>query len=125
MADNVAKAVGAAGLPSSSVPEFVADLLGQNTTGLAEVPGVMPDIVNAGVGALLDTYTKGFRNVWASAAAFVTLATIGMFYDKPVMICTNELTNFKRPSSFSIPAKNLPTTSMPLSRRMRICIRLD
>ena len=92
MADNVAKAVGAAGLPLSSVPEFVADLLGQNTTGLAEVPGVTPDIVNAGVGALLDTYTKGFRNVWASAAAFVTLATIGMFYVKPVMICTNELT---------------------------------
>ncbi|KAF4634266.1 hypothetical protein G7Y89_g3844 [Cudoniella acicularis] len=80
MGDNVSKAIIDAGLPTSSVAEFVTDLLSQNTTGLPEVPGVTPDIIGAGVNALLDTYTQGFRNVWASAAAFIALAAIASVF---------------------------------------------
>jgi len=83
MADNIAHAVTDAGLPSTSVPEFLGDLLSQNTTGLPLVSGVTPDIIGSGVGAMLDTYIKGFRNVWATAAAFVGLAAIGECASNP------------------------------------------
>jgi hypothetical protein len=79
MSENVAKAAAAAGLPTTSIAQFVGDLLGQNTTGLALVPGVTPAIIGAGANASLDTYAKGFRNVWASAAVFIVFAAISKF----------------------------------------------
>jgi hypothetical protein len=39
---------------------------------------VNPEIIGAGVDALLDTYSKGFRNVWISAIPFIAIATISM-----------------------------------------------
>lgn len=80
LGDNVASAAVAAGLPSSSVPHFVGDLVGQNSTDLVTVPGVTPEIIGAGSGALLDTYATGFRNVWITATAFCVLAAICMFF---------------------------------------------
>ena len=54
LGDNIAAAVIPAGLPPSSVGDFITNLAGQNNTGLALVPGVSPPIIGAGVGALLD-----------------------------------------------------------------------
>jgi hypothetical protein len=79
MSEKVGKTAVEAGLPANSVAQFVTNLLGHNSTGLAQVPGVTPAIISAGVDAQLDTYTSGFRNVWASAVAFVILAAIGTF----------------------------------------------
>jgi hypothetical protein len=79
MGANVGEAAGKAGLPASSIPDFVKNLLGQNTTALGAVPGVNPSIIGAGADALLDTYTIGFRNVWVSAIGFIVLAAIGKF----------------------------------------------
>jgi hypothetical protein len=77
--ENVGKAAAEAGLPVTSIKDFVTNLLSQNATGLPLVPGITPDIIQAGAGALLDTYTTGFRNVWVTAVAFTVLALIGMF----------------------------------------------
>jgi hypothetical protein len=78
MGMNVGNAAAKAGLPPTSIPAFVTNLLGQNTTGLGAVPGVSPTIIGAGANALLDTYTTGFRNVWVSAIGFIVLAAIGL-----------------------------------------------
>jgi hypothetical protein len=91
MGDNVGKAAIESGLPVTSIVPFVTDLLGQNTTGLASVPGVTPAIIGAGIDALLDTYTTGFRYVWVSALAFTVLATIGMYYIEHLCFLTNTL----------------------------------
>jgi hypothetical protein len=74
--DNVASAAIAAGLPTSSLYQFVGDIAGHNTTDLLTVPGVTPEIIGAGAGALLDTYAIGFRNIWLTALAFCVLAGI-------------------------------------------------
>jgi hypothetical protein len=73
---NVGHATLEAGLPPTSIPEFVTNLLGQNTTALVAVPGVDPSIIGAGAGALLDAYSIAFRNVWVSAIGFIVLAAI-------------------------------------------------
>ncbi|KAH8659954.1 major facilitator superfamily domain-containing protein [Xylariales sp. PMI_506] len=76
LGDNIAAAVVSAGLPETSIPDFITYLTAQNTTGLVTVPGVTPDIIEAGAGALLGTYASGFRLVWLSAVAFVSVAAI-------------------------------------------------
>lgn len=77
---NIAKAGIEAGLPSSSVTQFVGGLAGQNTTLLMSTPGVTPAIIGAGADALLDTYLKSFRSVWITAIPFVALAAVGMLF---------------------------------------------
>lgn len=79
MASNIAKAATAAGLPATSIEQFVPAIIGQNKTGLATIPGATPSIIGVGVDALLNTYVTGFRNVWASAIAFIVLAAIGEY----------------------------------------------
>lgn len=81
--DNIAEAAAKAGLPAESIPDFVMNLASQNQAALAQVPGVTPPIIGAGVGALMDTYAEGFRNVWVSAVAFVAIAAVGMFSSVP------------------------------------------
>lgn len=76
LGDNVASAAITAGLPPTSIARFVGDLATQNQTDLVKVPGVTPEIIGAGVGALLDTFSTGFRNVWLSGLAFCVLAAI-------------------------------------------------
>ncbi|RDW81826.1 MFS general substrate transporter-22 [Coleophoma cylindrospora] len=77
---NVSKAIAAAGLPQTSIEKFVADLLAQNTSSLSQVFGVNQDIIQAGLGALKDTYSAGFRNVWCTAAAFTVLALVASVF---------------------------------------------
>ncbi|KAF4626340.1 hypothetical protein G7Y89_g11820 [Cudoniella acicularis] len=77
---NIGKAGTAAGLPSSSIEQFVTDIVGQNKTGFATIPGITPEIISAGVDALLDAYTTGFRNVWVSAIGFIVLAAIASLF---------------------------------------------
>lgn len=76
---NVASAALAAGLPSSSVEQFVGYIMVQNSTAAANVSGVTPTIVEAAAKAVLDTYATAFRYVWLSAIPFLVLAVIGMF----------------------------------------------
>ena len=76
--EKVARAAISAGLPPASVEQFVGYILSHNETGLAEVPGVTPEIIHSGVQALLKTFVAGFQHVWATAAALVAVSAIGM-----------------------------------------------
>lgn len=80
---NIAAAGIAAGLPTSSVTQYVGDVVAQNATGLATIPGISPAIIGAGVEAVLDTYSTGFRNVWITAIPFIVLAAICEFSTTP------------------------------------------
>lgn len=112
LGENVAHAAVAAGLPPSSVPDFITNLAGQNETGLILVHGVTPEIIGAGAGALLDTYASGFRNVWISAAAFVSIAAIGMCNLSGFRSFLNRANYVKLPSSCSTQARNSIIASM-------------
>ncbi len=88
--ENIASAAIEAGLPSTSVDQFVSDLLAENNTALFTIKGVTPKILGAGADALLDTYATGFRNVWVSALAPTVLAGVGISsYPQPWCHFTN------------------------------------
>lgn len=74
--ENVAAAVLPKGLSPDALPAFIGALSAHNETALAHVPGVNPGIIQAGAGALLDTFTTAFSHVWIAAACFVGLAAV-------------------------------------------------
>ena len=76
----VAQAAIAAGLPSSSVTDFVTDLMGGNVSSLLKVKGVTPDIINAGSGALTQGFADSIRVVYIIAAPFGVLALVTCWF---------------------------------------------
>ncbi|KAH8198323.1 hypothetical protein TruAng_007525 [Truncatella angustata] len=78
MGENIASAAISDGLSSEYVEDFVTVLSAQskNQTALLAIPGVTPQIVEAGTQALLDTYVQAFRHVYIAAACFVAVAAI-------------------------------------------------
>lgn len=74
--ENIAKAVVPLGLAPDSIKPFVGALSSHNQTALLAVPGVNPDIIQAGLGAFLDTHVLGFRNVWIAGSGFVAVAAV-------------------------------------------------
>ncbi len=76
---NIADAVIPAGLAAENVGEFISALTAHNDTALMSIPGVTPQIIGEGAGALLGTFLTGFRHVWIAAGCFVALGAIGMF----------------------------------------------
>ena len=72
----VAGAAAQAGLPPSSIPDFIGMLASHNTTGLAAVPDVTPAIIGAGVAALKQAMADSIRVVYIIAAPFGALACI-------------------------------------------------
>lgn len=77
--DNIANAVIPEGLSPDDLPGFIVALTGHNNTAVASIPGVTPEITQAGTVAMLNTYVQGFQHVWTAAACFVALASIGKF----------------------------------------------
>lgn len=77
MGTNIAAAVLPLGLPQTSLPQFIGLLAAQDTAGMAQVEGVTVDIIQAGAGALLKTYSLGFRFVWIAAGSITVAAAIG------------------------------------------------
>ncbi|CAK7234358.1 hypothetical protein SCUCBS95973_008908 [Sporothrix curviconia] len=59
-----------AGLPSSSVGDFITALTGGNTTALDLVPGVSPSIIAAGSSAYQLASAASYRTVFYSTIAF-------------------------------------------------------
>jgi hypothetical protein len=123
LSSNIAQAGLRAGLPNSSVPQFVAGLIGQNTTALLATPGVSPKVIEAGAGALLDTYVKGFRNVWLTALPFVALAAVGML-SSPQFVRAS-INDGKLPYFLLTLPRNSITTLMLLLRRTKIFIHFS
>ncbi|KAF6813564.1 PEP5 protein [Colletotrichum sojae] len=80
MGDNIAAAVLPLGLPPASLPQFIGLLVAHDNAALAQVEGVDLDIIQAGAGALLETYSLGFRFVWVAAGSITVAAAIGAFF---------------------------------------------
>jgi hypothetical protein len=72
----IATAAGESGLPLGSIPEFVQALVAGDQTALAEVPGISPAIIQAGVRALQQAYADAIRTVFIIATPLVLLATV-------------------------------------------------
>ena len=67
----------ASGLPETSVAGFLA---GMTAGSFADVPGVTPEIIAAGVAANANAYNQAYRTVWLSTIAFSGLGVILSFF---------------------------------------------
>jgi hypothetical protein len=76
LAPDVAKALLAAGLPSSAVPEAVRAIEGGNTAALAKFPAA---IVQAGALAMKMTYVDAFKMVYYVSISFGVLGCLAAF----------------------------------------------
>lgn len=76
----VAGAAQSSGLPASSIPAFIQALSTGQTAALAKVPGVTPEIIAKGAGALQQAYADSIRVVFIIAAPFALLACIASFF---------------------------------------------
>ena len=74
---NIAQAVVPLGFPSSSLPALITALSTGDTKALVEIPSISPEIIEAAVGALKESFVNSFRGVWITAACFTVLALIG------------------------------------------------
>ncbi|KAJ5762326.1 uncharacterized protein N7511_005708 [Penicillium nucicola] len=74
------KAALEAGLPKSSLVEFIKALSSEDTTALQGVAGVTPHIVQAGVMALKQAYADGIRVVFIIAAPFGVVAILAAIF---------------------------------------------
>lgn len=76
----VAAAALKAGLPKSSLGEFIEALAGNNTAALPGIDGVTPTIIRAGVAALTQAFADGIRAVYIIAAPFGAVACVACFF---------------------------------------------
>lgn len=67
----------ALGLPEGSLGPLLGALTSGNMDELPKVPGVTREIIEAAALAVKETYRLAFSYVWATAAAFTTVALIG------------------------------------------------
>ncbi|TPX09104.1 uncharacterized protein E0L32_001633 [Thyridium curvatum] len=74
VAEEVPAALVSAGLPASSVPDFLAALTGGVAGAMSKVPGITDGIVAAGVAAYKVANADAYRTVYLSTLAFSGLA---------------------------------------------------
>ncbi|KEF61169.1 uncharacterized protein A1O9_02734 [Exophiala aquamarina CBS 119918] len=68
------------GLPEGSLGPLLGALTSGNMNELPKVPGVTPEIIEAAALAVKETYRLAFSYVWATAAAFTTVALIAAIF---------------------------------------------
>ena len=73
----VAKAVLPLDFPASSLSQFIPALINHDDAALKSIPGVTPDVIQAGVGAVMQTFVIAFRYVWVTAGCISFVAMIG------------------------------------------------
>jgi hypothetical protein len=76
-ASDIAAAVAAAGIPPSSIGAFIGALASQDQAAMAQIPGVTPAIIGAGVHAMQGAYLKSFEPVWIAAAVISGVTALG------------------------------------------------
>lgn len=69
-----------AGLPQSSLGAFIGALASNHFNDLLSIPGVTPEIVSAGTGALQHAYADSLRLVFIIVAPFGMFGTILCFF---------------------------------------------
>jgi hypothetical protein len=72
----IAKQVLPRGLPASSLKPFITALASNNQTLLSSVPGVTPEIIEAGVLGLKTAYLYSFRYVWITTAVVAAVGAV-------------------------------------------------
>lgn len=80
----VAEAAAKAGLPSQSIPAFVGALAAEQTATLAQISGMTPAIIRAGVAALEQAFADSMRAVYYIAAALGALAVLLCYFIGPL-----------------------------------------
>lgn len=76
----IATAALGAGLPATSLEDFVTALAGNDQAGLANIQGLTPNIISAGVTALKQAYADSIRVVFIIAAPFGLVAAISCWF---------------------------------------------
>lgn len=76
----VAKAALSNGLPRSSLPSFIQNISSANEDALAQIPGVTPTIVNAGLKALKHAFADSVRITFEIAAPVAVIGLILAFF---------------------------------------------
>lgn len=72
----VIPAITKAGLPASSIPDFLKALTTGNITSLGSIQGATTDVVQSGVIALQVASTNSYKTVFLTSIAFSALALI-------------------------------------------------
>lgn len=116
---DIAAAVLPLGLPNTSLPALIGDLAGGITPTPDTVPGVTPEIIQAGVGGLLSAYNVAFRFVWITAAVLSFCATFGK---RPSPYTLGRKPFLVAPSQFCIAllTENVHSRCVPLRSDQRI-----
>lgn len=77
---DIAAAVLPLGFPPTQLEAFIGALAGNDQAALAQIEGVTPQIIGAGVHALQGAYLVSFRGVWIAAAVFSAVTVIGKWF---------------------------------------------
>lgn len=77
LGSSIAAAVLPLGFSPQYLEAFIGALAGQDQAALAQIPGVTPQIIGAGVHALQTAFLASFKNVWIAAAVFAGVTVIG------------------------------------------------
>lgn len=105
----VASAAIQAGLSADTAQQFAQILMqtSGNSSAVASLPGITPEIINAGSVARLDSIALAYRYIWITGIPFMLMATIGVFnsYVETSNVAI-ELTLVKHPISLLITKKN-------------------
>ncbi|KAL8278276.1 hypothetical protein RQP46_009308 [Phenoliferia psychrophenolica] len=75
----VAKAALEAGLPATSLKQFIGGLATKNATLVGTTPGVTTLIVEVGTDAIRRAYLYSFQMMWLTAIPFIAVGILGLF----------------------------------------------
>ena len=67
----------ALGLPPPSIGAFIGAIMAHDDAALAQIEGVTPAIIGAGVQAMQGAYLKSFEKVWIAAAVISGVTALG------------------------------------------------
>lgn len=90
----LAQAAAKAGLPETSIPDFVGALASGNIAGLSDIPGVNQGVIAAGGAALKQAYADSLHTVFIIGAPFGAVAVILCFF----------LSSYKKMMSYRVEA---------------------
>lgn len=80
LGSGIAAAVLPLGLPPTSLEAFIGALAGEAPAAeIAAIPGVTPQIIGAGVGALKQAFLESFKWVYVAAAVISAVSAIGEY----------------------------------------------
>ncbi|KAF9776784.1 hypothetical protein IL306_004980 [Fusarium sp. DS 682] len=76
----IAHAVLPLGFPEKELPLLIPALANNDKVALKKIHGISTDIIEAGVGGLLEAYRVSFRGVWLTTASLCLVASIAGFF---------------------------------------------